>query len=230
MARITYPVALDIEGKRCLVVGGGTIAADKVEGLLAAGAEVVVISPSVLPRVAQLVAWGNVQHHSRRYSPSDLDGIYLAYGATDDAAVNARITADARAAGVLVNAVDDPPNCDFYAVAIVRRGDLQIGISTNGRSPAFARWLREDLDAQLPREYGDLLDLLGEVRDEIRRRGKIPAYEHWRDAISEEVLLRLREGDRAGARELLWQALSKAQDGEGTGPETGLPARWERSA
>jgi precorrin-2 dehydrogenase/sirohydrochlorin ferrochelatase len=233
MARITYPVALDIEGKRCLVVGGGTIAADKVDGLLAAGAEVVVVSPSVLPRVAQLVAWGNVEYHARTYRPTDLEDVYLAYGATDDTKVNARVAADARAAGVVVNAVDDPPNCDFYAVAIVRRGDLQVGISTNGRSPAFARWLREDLDARLPAEYADLLDVLADVRRELRARGTIPAYEHWQVAISEEVLHRLQHGDRAGARERIWEVLSRAQDGSGAdaGVTTGVPTRWgERSA
>lgn len=226
MARITYPLALDIEGKRCLVVGGGTIAADKVDGLLAAGAQVVVVSPSVLPRVAQLVAWGTIDYHARAYRPADLDGVYLAYGATDDLAVNARVTADARSRGVLVNAVDDPPNCDFYAVAVVRRGDLQIGISTNGHSPAFARWLREDLDSRLPAEYGELLDVLSDVRHEMKERGKIPPYEYWQAAISEDVLHRLRDGDREGARARIFEAVAPGAQAE----DGAAPARWERSA
>lgn len=226
MARITYPLALDIEGKRCLVVGGGKIAADKVDGLLAAGADVVVVSPTLLARVAMLAEEDAIEHHARPYRPEDLQSVFLAYGATDDLEVNARITAEARAAGVLVNAVDDPPNCDFYAVAVVRRGDLQIGISTNGHSPAFARWLREDLDARLPNEYADLLAALSEVRHETRESGSIPRYEHWQKAISEEVP-RLQEGDWDAARLRIREVMARAGAGS---TSAASPTRWEQSA
>lgn len=222
MTHTYYPLALDLEGKRCLVVGGGTIATDKVEGLLVAGAEVVVISPSVTRRIGDLAESAQIELHRRPYRPDDLDGVYLAYGATDDREANARVTAHARAAGILVNAVDDIPNCDFFAVSVVRRGDLQIAISTNGLSPAFARWMREYLEAWLPAELEELLSVLGEVRQTIKARGPIPAYEHWEAAISEEVLLRLRHGDRTGARNRIFDALIAAQDGERVGSSRAL--------
>src|SRR5436305_3829734 len=134
-----YPIALDVAGKRCLIIGGGAIAADKVDGLLASGAHVVVVSPDALERIEELAARGRITRYARPYRPRDLDGIFLAIAATDRMDVNARVAADARRAGVLVNAVDDPPNCDFYAMAVVRRGSLQVAISTDGQSPAFAR-------------------------------------------------------------------------------------------
>jgi precorrin-2 dehydrogenase/sirohydrochlorin ferrochelatase len=128
--------------------------------------------------------------------------------ATDDRPLNARVVTEARAARILTQAVDDIPYCDFFAVAIVRRGDLQLGISTNGRSPAFARWVRERLDAELPAEYGDLLEVLGDVRDEIKAAGPIPHYDHWQAAISDEVVAALRAGDRESARTAIYARVS----------------------
>jgi len=217
MSHSYYPVALDLKDKRCLVVGGGTIATDKVEGLLHAGAQILVVSPSVTPKIEDLAESGAITLHLRPYQPSDLTGIYLAYGATDDRETNAEVAAQARAAGILVNAVDDIPNCDFFAVSIVRRGDLQIAISTNGLSPAFARWMREYLDAWLPKEFGDLLTVLSEVRREVKAQGPIPPYEHWQAAITDEVLMRLRHDDRAGARDQILQAVTGANDSAVTG-------------
>jgi len=217
MVHTYYPVALDLKGKRCLVAGGGSIATDKVEGLLVAGAEVVVVSPSVTQGIADLAAGGRITLHRREYRPEDLAGVFLAYGATDRIEVNAAITADARARGVLVNAVDDPPNCDFFAMAIVRRGDLQIAISTNGLSPAFARWLREKLESTLPEEYADLLSVLADVRQDVRSRGPIPGYEHWQAAIDDELLLRVRHGDLEGARSRILGAVTVLDGSEQTG-------------
>ncbi|HVX30803.1 MAG TPA: bifunctional precorrin-2 dehydrogenase/sirohydrochlorin ferrochelatase [Nitrolancea sp.] len=203
-----YPIALNLAQKPCLVVGGGALAEGKLDALIAAGACLTVISPDVQPRIADLAADGHLVLRQRPYHSDDLNGVTLVIAATEDRALNARIAEDARAAGVLVNAVDDPPNCDFYAVSIVRRGDLQVAISTNGRSPAFARWMRESLDVSLPAEYRDLLDLLGDIRDRIRQDGPVPPYEQWRDAISDDVLAALRRGDRTTARARLWEALA----------------------
>ncbi len=213
MAHCYYPMALDLKDKRCLVVGGGTVATDKVEGLLLAGAQVVVVSPSVTSKIGALAEAGDITLHLRPFQPDDLAGIYLAYGATDERETNAQVAAQARAAGILVNAVDDIPNCDFFAVSVVRRGDLQIAISTNGLSPAFARWMREYLEAWLPKEFGDLLAVLSDVRQEVKARGPIPAYEYWQAAITDEVLLRLRHDDHAGARDQILQAVAAAADG-----------------
>jgi precorrin-2 dehydrogenase/sirohydrochlorin ferrochelatase len=126
--------------------------------------------------------------------------VHLVLAASDDRALNAAVAHDARAEDILVNAIDDIPNCDFFAVSLVRRGDLQIAISTNGLSPAFARWMREYLDAWLPYELGDLLSILADVRREVKEEGTIPSYERWQAAIDDDVLTRLRHGDRDGAR------------------------------
>jgi precorrin-2 dehydrogenase/sirohydrochlorin ferrochelatase len=209
----TYPVALVLEGKRCLVAGGGSLAAEKVEGLLRAGAVVTVVSPEVSAAIERPAALGEITLHRRPYEPADLEGTYLAYGATEDRELNARVAADARRAGVIVNAVDDIPNCDFFAVSLVRRGALQIAISTDGRSPAFARWMREELDARLPQELGALLDVLAEVRLEIRAGGAVPAYERWKAAIG-GALERLRAGDREGARAYVYETLTESAAAE----------------
>ena len=210
MSHSYYPIVLDLHGKRCLVVGGGLIADGKLDALLAAGAQVTVVSPEVRPRIAALAAEHRVELHRRPYRSSDVEGAFLVIAATDDRAANAAVAADARAAGILVNAVDDIPNCDFFAVALVRRGDLQLAISTNGRSPAFARWMREQLDETIPEEYGDLLAVLGEVRDTIKARGPIPDYEHWQAAIADEVAAGLGRDDRATVAARVLDRLSGA--------------------
>jgi precorrin-2 dehydrogenase/sirohydrochlorin ferrochelatase len=210
MAHNTYPVALDLAGKRCLLAGGGLIAESKLDALLLAGADLRVVSPEVRPRFLHLAMAGEICLHRRPYQTDDLAGAALVIAATDDHAVNAAIVTEARAAGILAQAVDNIPYCDFFAVAIVRRGELQVSISTNGRSPAFARWLREELDASLPAEYGDLLSVLGEVRQEIKASGPIPEYEHWRDAITEDVFVDLRQGQHDAARRRIHDRLARA--------------------
>ena len=208
MSHNYYPVALNLYRKNCLVVGGGEIAEGKLDALIAAGALVTIISSAVRPRIAELAAAEQLVLRRRAYAPADLNDIYMVIAATDDRAANAQIAAEARAEGILVNAVDDPPNCDFFAVAVVRRDDLQIAISTNGRSPAFARWMRETLDESIPAEYGDLLSVLGEVRAQVRLAGPAPPYERWQAAIRDSVLDALRRGDRAAARDKVWNALN----------------------
>lgn len=220
MSHSYYPIALDLAGKQCLVVGGGTIATDKVEGLLSAGAHVRVVTPTASSHIADLADEQHITLRVRPYEESDLDGVYLAYGATDEPSVNAQVTVDARARGILVNAVDDIPNCDFFAMAIARRGDLQIAISTNGQSPAFARYIREYLDGWLPSEFGDLLAVLADVREQIKATGPIPAYEHWQAAITDEVLLRLRHGDRAGAHRRVLTAIAQAAADQVSAPSS----------
>jgi precorrin-2 dehydrogenase/sirohydrochlorin ferrochelatase len=208
MTPTCYPVALVLDGKPCLVVGGGEVADGKLDALLLAGAVVTVVSPEVVPRIAALAAAGQITLRRRPYRTSDLDGTYLTIAATDDGPLNARVVTEARAAGILTQAVDDIPYCDFFAVAIVRRGDLQLGISTNGRSPAFARWMRERLDTELPAEYGDLLAVLGDVRETIKAAGPIPAYEHWQAAITHEVIAALAAGDRETAAARVYERVS----------------------
>jgi siroheme synthase-like protein len=200
MMNRTYPIALDLQGRACLVVGGGSLAAEKALGLRDAGAQVTVVDPEPGPLLRYLGGAGTIALRTRAYARADLKGIYLAFGASEDRTLNARVAADGRARGVIVNAVDDIPNCDFFAVSVVRRGDLQIAISTGGASPAFARWMREYLEESLPTEFGDLLDVLADARQTIRARGSVPPYERWQAAIDDRLLGRLRRGDRDGAR------------------------------
>jgi siroheme synthase-like protein len=222
-----YPIALDLQRKQCLVVGGGTLATEKVEGLLVAGATSTVVSPVVTPTIAYLAEAGEITLHQRPYGAHDLDGIYLAYGATEDRVENARVAADARRAGVIVNAVDDIPNCDFFAVSIVRRGDLQIAISTNGRSPAFARWVREYLDAWIPKAFGGVLDALADVRQDLKAQGSTPSYERWQAAIGQEVFSQLPRGVTEGTRERVYETVTAPHDPDRPGDRVSLP--WKQA-
>lgn len=213
MTHTYYPVALDLAGKECLVVGGGGLALEKIHGLLRAGARVTAVAPEPLGEIAELEAGSAVSVRPRDYHPDDLNGIYLAYGASEDRELNARVALDARARGILVNAVDDIPHCDFFAVALVRRGDLQIAISTNGRSPAFARWMREYLDSCLPDQLGEVLDVMGCARDRLRSDGAVPPYDIWREAIDNEVFDAVHTYDRDEAQARVMASLQPAGTG-----------------
>ncbi|MBI4491842.1 MAG: bifunctional precorrin-2 dehydrogenase/sirohydrochlorin ferrochelatase [Chloroflexi bacterium] len=202
-----YPAFLDLKDRRCVVVGGGAVATRKVQALIEAQARVTVIAPQLSAELQPLVGAGAVEHATRAYEPGDLAGAFLAIAATDDAAANARVAREARARGVLVNAVDDLPNCDFIAPAIVKRGDLVVAISTAGKSPAFARRLREELEQLLSDDYLALLDLLGEVRTELRRQGIVRSGEVWHQAVDQEVLDCFRRGERQAARRRLVERL-----------------------
>jgi uroporphyrin-III C-methyltransferase/precorrin-2 dehydrogenase/sirohydrochlorin ferrochelatase len=202
-----YPAGLDLAGKPVLVVGGGAIAEGKIEQLVEVEADVRVVSPEVTPRIAELAAAGRVRWERRPFTLTDVDGAWIAIGATDDRAVNAAVADAARAAGRLVNAVDDVPKCDFIAMSLVRRGELQVAVSTGGGSPALARWVREELEELLPEEFGALLDILADVRRRLRAEKRVPRYETWRRAITPRVLALLRAGQRDAARRALLAAL-----------------------
>jgi precorrin-2 dehydrogenase / sirohydrochlorin ferrochelatase len=162
-----FPVFIKLADRPCLVVGAGEIAKAKIASLLEAGARVLVIAPEAAPEIQVLAASKTISWQKRRYRASDLDGAFLAIAATSDTAVNNVVFAQAQRLGVLCNAVDDPPNCDFYFPAVVRRGDLQIAISTAGESPAFAQNLRRAFEEAFDLHLGDWLGAIGQVRREI---------------------------------------------------------------
>jgi precorrin-2 dehydrogenase/sirohydrochlorin ferrochelatase len=162
-----FPIFLKLTGRRCVVVGAGHLAESKIESLRAADAAVTVIAPVASERITEQVTAGEIQFHSRAYRSGDLEGAFLVVAATDDPAVNRAVFAEATATGVLCNAVDDPPFCDFYFPSVVRRGDLQVAISTAGNSPALAQQLRKELNEQLPLNLGDWLADLGQLRREV---------------------------------------------------------------
>jgi precorrin-2 dehydrogenase / sirohydrochlorin ferrochelatase len=162
-----FPIFLKLAGRPCVVVGAGTIAESKIESLLAAEARVTVIAPEALPRVATWAEAGEIVWHRREYKAGDVAGSFLAVAGTATAAVNRAVFAEATAAGVLCNAVDDPPFCDFYFPSIVKRGELQIAISTAGESPALAQRLRKEINEQLPLDLGEWVMELGRLRREV---------------------------------------------------------------
>lgn len=162
-----FPIFLKLEGRRCLVVGAGTIAEPKIDSLLRAGAALTVVAPQAKTEIEFLSNAGQITLHQRPFTESDLDGIFLVVTATDIQSVNHTVAEAARARNILVNSVDDPPDCDFYYASLVRRGDLQIAISTAGKSPATAQRLREEIDTLLPADAGAWLDHLGETRNRI---------------------------------------------------------------
>lgn len=159
-----FPMFLKLEARRCLVVGGGSVAEGKIVGLLETGAWVRVVATRVLPTVAQWADAGQIDLQLRPFSLGDLDGVFLAIVATSSADLNNKIYREAHRRGVLCNVVDVPQLCDFYYPAVVRRGDLQIAISTNGQSPALAKRLREQLEKQFGPAYAEWIRELGETR------------------------------------------------------------------
>jgi precorrin-2 dehydrogenase/sirohydrochlorin ferrochelatase len=162
-----FPIFLKLTGRPAIVIGAGHLAESKIESLQAANARVTVIAPHATDRIAAMAEAGEITLHPREYAMGDLAGQFLAVAATNVPAVNRAVFAEAEAAGILINAVDDPPFCDFYFPSVVRRGDLQIAISTAGESPALAQRLRKEINALLPLDTGDWLAELGNLRREV---------------------------------------------------------------
>ncbi|MCC2686597.1 MAG: bifunctional precorrin-2 dehydrogenase/sirohydrochlorin ferrochelatase [Paenibacillaceae bacterium] len=164
-----YPVVLAIDGKRCVVVGGGRVAERKVAGLLESGARVKVVSPECTAGLAQLAADGAIEWLRRGFAPGDTAGAELVFAATDNPSVNARVAADA-GGRALVNVADAPSQCTFTVPAVVEQGDLRIAISTEGQHPGFAKKVKERLQELIGPEYGEHLAFLGRIRQEVLRR------------------------------------------------------------
>jgi siroheme synthase-like protein len=191
-----YPVGLILAGRRVLVVGGGKVAADKVRNVAACGADVTVVAPTIDDAIRSL---DGVTVDQRAYRPGEAagSGYRLVIAATDDPAFNRRVRDDAEAAGVWVNAADDPANCTFTLPAVLRRGSVTVSVATGGSSPALAAWLRDRIaDAEVGPEYGVLANLLAEARAREPRRD-------WRNILDSGILDDIRAGRIAEARERL---------------------------
>jgi precorrin-2 dehydrogenase / sirohydrochlorin ferrochelatase len=165
-----FPLFLKLENRPCLVVGAGTLAEGKIAGLLEAEAKVQVVAPAATPQVELWAEAGKLDWNRRGFQPGDLEGMFLVVAATSSTPLHEQIFAEARRQGVLCNVVDVPHLCDFYYPAIVRRGALQIAISTAGESPALAQRLRKELEVQFGSEYEGWVTALGEARAEIATR------------------------------------------------------------
>jgi siroheme synthase-like protein len=196
------PVNLLVRGRRVVVIGGGRIAARKIASLLELGAAVEVVAPVVSDEVRGWAARGDLVVHDRPFAPSDLKGAWLAFAATDDPAVNVEVHAAAEAARVWVNSADDPLNCAFTLMSVVRRGDLVVSVGTGGRSPALAAHLRRRLEDELA-DYDTLLDLLSEARERLRASGRSSEDADWQRAFDEGIVELVRAGRIDDAKELL---------------------------
>jgi precorrin-2 dehydrogenase len=163
-----FPIFVKLQGRLVIVVGGGSVAEGKIAGLLAAGARVRVISPAITPGFAEWVRDRKIEWLPKMFAPGDLTGAYLIIAATSAPGVNDAVFQEAEAHGIFCNAVDDIEHCHFYYGAVVQRGDLQIAISTNGKSPALAQRLRRELEAHFGPEYELWLEWLGGARELLR--------------------------------------------------------------
>jgi siroheme synthase-like protein len=202
-----YPANLLVTGRRCVVVGAGRIAARKIESLLDAGAVVTVVAPRVGDEVRAWADAGRLELAERPFEAADLDGAWLAVTATDDPAANRAVFVAGEARHLFVNSADDPANCSFTLMSVVRRGDLVVTVGTNGRSPALATYLKEHVRDEMGPEYETLLDLLSEAREEMRAGGRSSEDADWRAAIDSGILDLIREGRVSEAREQLRSCL-----------------------
>jgi siroheme synthase-like protein len=199
ISEAVYPVNLIVAGRRCVVIGGGRVAARKVAGLLDAGAVVAVVATVVGDQVrASGATW-----HERPYQAGDLDGAWLAITATDSAAVNQRVHDDGEAAGVWVNAADDPPSCSFILPAVVRQGPITVTVGTGGHSPVLAAWLKEHVAAELGPEVATFALLLSEMRTRIKAQGRSTEEVDWRPVLDWSMLAMIKAGQAAEVKERL---------------------------
>jgi siroheme synthase-like protein len=166
-----FPIFVKLQGRLVIVVGGGSVAEGKTAGLFAAGARVRVISPAITPAFAKWVRDCKIEWLPKAFEPGDLTGAYLVIAATSAPGVNGAVFREAESRGILCNTVDDIEHCHFYYGSVVQRGDLQIAISTNGKSPALAQRLRQELEAQFGPEYEAWLECLGAAREVLRGSG-----------------------------------------------------------
>jgi precorrin-2 dehydrogenase / sirohydrochlorin ferrochelatase len=162
-----FPMFMKLEGRSCLVVGAGTVGEPKINSLVTAGASVRVVALHTTAAVAEWAQAGAITWEARAFNSADLDGTFLVIAATNSSDVNAAIFHQAQQRNILCNVVDDPEHCDFYYPAVVRRGDLQLAISTKGQSPALAQRIRRELEMQFGPEYGAWLEELGRARQQL---------------------------------------------------------------
>jgi precorrin-2 dehydrogenase / sirohydrochlorin ferrochelatase len=209
-----YIACLKLTGRRCLVVGGGEIGLEKVEGLLACDGDVTLIAPEAVPELEGLAREGSIRWERREYRRDDLERVFMVIACTDDTDINIGIYNDAEARAMLVNVVDVPPLCNFILPAIVRTGPLAIAISTAGASPALAKRMKGEVGELFGEEYATLAVLLNEVRGWAK--GTLPTYQDRKDFFEGIVngepdpIALLRAGDTQAVRDLIAAAQSSA--------------------
>lgn len=206
---VVYPVALLLQDRLCLVVGGGHIAERKTRGLLAAGARVDIVAKEVLSPVRALEGAPGVNSiEERPYRSGEVAGYWLAVAATGDDEVNRAVYEDGQAAHVWVNSADDPANCSFILPAVARQGPVSVAVSTSGYSPALASWLKAHAAEHMGPELAELAEMLAEARARLKAQGRSTEGVDWRPSLDWDMLELIRSGGRAEARERIEACLS----------------------
>jgi siroheme synthase-like protein len=199
-----YPLLLNIQGKKCLVVGGGEVALRKAQMLLEYGAVVEIVSPAFCHELNQLVKGGAIQAVNRSYKTEDLNDALLVVAATDDAKVNEKIAAEGRKRGILVNVVDMPNISDFIVPSYFRHGNIIVAVSTSGKSPALARKIRSELERNFKAEYAHLAIIANDVRSELKQRGITVSGDDWQKVLNLNSLIELiKRGKYKEASEIM---------------------------
>jgi siroheme synthase-like protein len=211
---VYYPIMLNLQGKKCVVVGGGTVSLRKVKMLLDCGADVTVVSPKPHLGMTKLSEKKAIRLIHRNYKGGDLTGATLAVGSTDVREINRRVAHEAEKLGILVNVVDDPRLSSFILPSFFRRGNLTIAVSSAGTSPALARKIRSNLEKSLGKEYAILLSLISEVRSALKERGCAVDGEAWQEALDLDSLIRLiQKSQRRKAKTVLLSKLEANRGG-----------------
>ncbi|MCG8402806.1 MAG: bifunctional precorrin-2 dehydrogenase/sirohydrochlorin ferrochelatase [Firmicutes bacterium] len=198
-----YPVFLKLEGKKCLVVGGGDVAERKVEALARCQADIHVVSPELTPGLQKMSASGRIQHRAGFYRNGDLDGAFLVVSAANDDSVNRTVAADCAARNIMINVVDDPDRCSFVVPSVVHRGPFKLAISTGGNSPQLARVIREQLEKEFGPQYGDFVNFLGRIREQARQNIGDPGRRRdvLNNLVDQVTLDMLKQGETERAKE-----------------------------
>jgi siroheme synthase-like protein len=206
-----YPILLDLRGKRCVIFGGDKTAEGKVRGLVEANADLTLVSPSVTPAIMELIDSGAITWERREYRSGDLEGVFVAMAALEGKESNQAIWEEAEARGLLINSVDDPAHCNFILPANLWRGDLVVSVSSSGKSPTLASTVRNQIAEVIGPEYGELLDILGQLRPQVMDRYAEMSTRTalWRRIVQSDALDHLRSGDKEGALQLVQELLSE---------------------
>ncbi len=204
---VLYPVNLKVEGRRCVIIGGGRVAARKAASLLECGARVRVISPELKSDFDEL----RVEQVARPYQAGDLEGAFLVIAATDDQAVNRAVEAEAQQRGLLLNVVDRPGQCNFYVPSSVRRGELMLTVSTGGQLPALSKRLRRQLEEEFPAEWAVALELMGEARGQVisRLKDESSKKECLTELAALDLIPLLRDAGEPAARSEIEKCISR---------------------
>jgi precorrin-2 dehydrogenase/sirohydrochlorin ferrochelatase len=198
-----YPVCLELRDRKCLVIGGGKVAEQKVYTLIACQAAVTVVSPEVTAGLQNLIDENKIIYLRKKYEETDLEGAFVVIAATNQTEINARIYRDASRRNLLVNVVDSPKYCSFITPALVRRGDLLLSVSTSGKSPALAKKIRKKLESEFGEEYQQFLEIMGELREKILEQVEDPFLRRklFEQLVDSDMIDLLKQGDLESVQE-----------------------------